>query len=105
MSKIKYTSKFYITQNEEFLGKKYDSSKESQLQINILENILKSLKRVRQQIDVDITTKAYKLLGLFRLNFQDAMIGVLFSLSTLLPHIITYFLQQFSRSFWSGKYF
>lgn len=31
VSKIKYTSKLYISLNEEYLGKKYDSSNESQL--------------------------------------------------------------------------
>ena len=57
-------SNFYIQNKEEFIGKVYDSSNEKQLQLKMLENTLKSLKHIKQQVEFDSKSKGYKLLGL-----------------------------------------
>jgi len=62
-------SNFYIQNKEEFIGKVYDSSNEKQLQLKMLENTLKSLKRIKQQIEFDSKSKGYKLLGLVQIGF------------------------------------
>ncbi|KAL4477055.1 hypothetical protein ABPG72_015368 [Tetrahymena utriculariae] len=98
VSKIMYISEYYIKHKQPFQGQIYTKDQESQLQMKIILNCIKSLKRIKQQIIVDSKCSSYQIFNLLKLDFKDTLFTLLLGFATLLPSIISKFIDQFSST-------
>ncbi|KAL4435774.1 hypothetical protein ABPG74_015742 [Tetrahymena malaccensis] len=95
ISKFMYLSEYYIDKKIEFQGKLYTKEQEKILQQKMMLNCLKSFKRIKQQIIVDAKLQCYQAFNIVRLDFKDTLFTICLGLLTLLPQIITKFIEQF----------
>ncbi|EAS04453.2 transmembrane protein, putative (macronuclear) [Tetrahymena thermophila SB210] len=96
-SKIMFVSDFYIQNQQQFQGVIYQKYQENILQQKILKNILKSLKNIQKQLIQDSKLKCYYVFNLLKLNFQETFFTIALGLLTLIPQIITKFIEQFQQ--------
>lgn len=59
----------------------------------MIENIKKSLKKVKRSVQSDIKEYKYKFLNLVEINFSDYLFSVAIALATVLPTIIPKFIE------------
>ncbi|KAL4492945.1 hypothetical protein ABPG72_020724 [Tetrahymena utriculariae] len=96
-SKIVYISEFYIQNQQQFHGVVYKKDEENILQKKILKNVLKSLKNIQKQLIQDSKLKCYYVFNLLKLDFQETFFTITLGLLTLIPQVITKFIEQFSQ--------
>ncbi|KAL4502323.1 hypothetical protein ABPG72_011910 [Tetrahymena utriculariae] len=98
VAKIKYNAKFYIDERIDFMGKPYELNFSKQLQIEMLQSVYKTLKRIKQQVDLDSKTFCYKFLGLIKVEYQETLITVVLAILTVMPQVLTKLINMFQQN-------
>ncbi|KAL4470223.1 hypothetical protein ABPG74_011834 [Tetrahymena malaccensis] len=98
VAKIKYNSKYYIDEKIDFMGKPYELNFSKQLQIEMLQSAYKTLKRIKQQVEIDSKTFCYKFLGLIKVQYQETLITVVLAILTVMPQILTKLISIFKQN-------
>ncbi|EAR89623.3 transmembrane protein, putative (macronuclear) [Tetrahymena thermophila SB210] len=98
VAKIKYNAKFTIDEKIDFMGKPYELNFIKQLQIEMLQSAYKTLKRIKQQVEIDSKTFCYKFLGLIKVEYQETLITVVLAILTVMPQILTKLINIFKQN-------
>ncbi|KAL4433342.1 hypothetical protein ABPG74_017446 [Tetrahymena malaccensis] len=96
-SKIMCVSEAYVQNEQQFLGIIYKKEDENILQKKILKNILRSLKNIQKQLTQDAKLNCYFVFNLLKLDFQETFFTISLGLLTLIPQIISKFIEQFQQ--------